>query len=170
LFTVLRIGLGVCLCVCYSAIFTKTNRIYRIFSGCMKGNQKPAYISPKSQLVICSGKWREGSLNKQIINRSNLRPSSRAFIVFWVNILSWNLMVTQGRAQNKHERLKFSSFHLLCIFFIRSHFCPTPWCDNLAVYWYARRTGNNWIYREYLHNIWTFLLPNKPSSNNVENC
>ena len=55
-FTVLRIGLGACLCVCYSAIFTKTNRIYRIFSGCMKGNQKPAYISPKSQLAICSGK------------------------------------------------------------------------------------------------------------------
>ena len=54
-FPVLRIGLGICLCVCYSAIFTKTNRIYRIFSGCMKGNQKPAYISPKSQLVICSG-------------------------------------------------------------------------------------------------------------------
>ena len=52
---VLRIGLGVTLCICYSAIFTKTNRIYRIFNGCMKGNQKPAYISPKSQLLICGG-------------------------------------------------------------------------------------------------------------------
>ena len=52
---VLRLGLGTCLSVCYSAIFTKTNRIYRIFSGCMKGNQKTAYISPKSQLLICSG-------------------------------------------------------------------------------------------------------------------
>ena len=51
----LRLGLGTCLSVCYSAIFTKTNRIYRIFSGCMKGNQKTAYISPKSQLLICSG-------------------------------------------------------------------------------------------------------------------
>ena len=51
----LRIGLGVTLCICYSAIFTKTNRIYRIFNGCMKGNQKPAYISPKSQLLICGG-------------------------------------------------------------------------------------------------------------------
>ncbi|TRY70320.1 hypothetical protein TCAL_08251 [Tigriopus californicus] len=53
--SMIRLGLGLCLCVCYSAIFTKTNRIYRIFHGCMKGNQKPAYISPKSQLVICSG-------------------------------------------------------------------------------------------------------------------
>ena len=51
----LRLGLGTCLSVCYSAILTKTNRIYRIFSGCMKGNQKTAYISPKSQLLICSG-------------------------------------------------------------------------------------------------------------------
>ncbi len=55
-FAVLRFGLGICLCVCYSAIFTKTNRIYRIFHGCMKGNQKPAYISPKSQLLLCFGK------------------------------------------------------------------------------------------------------------------
>jgi len=53
---VLRLGLGVCLCVCYSAIFTKTNRIFRIFHGCLRGNQKPAYISPRSQLLICLGK------------------------------------------------------------------------------------------------------------------
>merc|ERR1719179_99770 len=52
---ILRGGLGLCLCVCYSAIFTKTNRISRIFSNTSKGAQKPKWISPKSQLFICSG-------------------------------------------------------------------------------------------------------------------
>lgn len=53
--TILRGGLGLCLCVCYSAIFTKTNRISRIFSNTHKGAQKPKWISPRSQLAICSG-------------------------------------------------------------------------------------------------------------------
>ena len=76
-----RGGLGLCLCVCYSAIFTKTNRIsrkglkywvvddtrklyftlfkmnsfHRIFNNSTVGAQKPKWISPRSQLAICSG-------------------------------------------------------------------------------------------------------------------
>ncbi|XP_023327303.1 metabotropic glutamate receptor 8 [Eurytemora carolleeae] len=53
--TVLRGGLGFCLCICYSALLTKTNRISRIFSSCAKGNQKPKWISPRSQVLICLG-------------------------------------------------------------------------------------------------------------------
>jgi len=53
--SVLRGGLGLCLCVCYSAIFTKTNRISRIFSGASKGQKNTQWISPRSQLAICSG-------------------------------------------------------------------------------------------------------------------
>ncbi|CAD5122291.1 DgyrCDS10732 [Dimorphilus gyrociliatus] len=52
--TLLRIGLGLSLSVCYSALFTKTNRISRIFNRGIKAMVKrPSYTSPKSQLVIC---------------------------------------------------------------------------------------------------------------------
>ena len=97
-----RGGMGLCLCVCYSAIFTKTNRISRkglqhflsnvitkirciwiflaaqyatqswickylttgnirsrlferIFNNSTVGAQKPKWISPRSQVAICSG-------------------------------------------------------------------------------------------------------------------
>ncbi|XP_071810181.1 metabotropic glutamate receptor 3-like isoform X1 [Asterias amurensis] len=48
-----RIGLGLSFCVCYSALLTKTNRIARIFESASHSAQRPKYISPKSQLVIC---------------------------------------------------------------------------------------------------------------------
>ena len=52
--TVVRIGLGLSLAVCYAAIFTKTNRISRIFNRGVKAMVKrPSYTSPRSQLVIC---------------------------------------------------------------------------------------------------------------------
>ena len=51
----LRLGLGLSLSICYSALFTKTNRISRIFNRGIKAMVKrPSYTSPKSQLVICS--------------------------------------------------------------------------------------------------------------------
>ncbi|CAG0920660.1 unnamed protein product [Notodromas monacha] len=53
--TLQRIGLGVGLCTCYSAIFTKTNRISRIFNQSIKSIKRPSYTSPKSQIVICLG-------------------------------------------------------------------------------------------------------------------
>ncbi|XP_017659151.1 PREDICTED: metabotropic glutamate receptor 2-like, partial [Lepidothrix coronata] len=37
----------------YSALLTKTNRIARIFSGVKEGVQRPRFISPTSQVVIC---------------------------------------------------------------------------------------------------------------------
>lgn len=39
----------------YGALLTKTNRIYRIFNASKLSAQKPTLISPKSQLIICSG-------------------------------------------------------------------------------------------------------------------
>lgn len=53
---VLRLGLGTALCLCYSSILTKTNRISRIFNRGAKGIKRPSYTSPKSQIVICCGK------------------------------------------------------------------------------------------------------------------
>ncbi|XP_037071086.1 metabotropic glutamate receptor 2-like [Pollicipes pollicipes] len=53
--TLLRIGLGLCLNICYSALLTKTNRISRIFNMGTKTIKRPSYTSPKSQLVICAG-------------------------------------------------------------------------------------------------------------------
>lgn len=45
-----RFLLGFCYTICYSAIFTKTNRIARIFRN--RSCQRPKFISPRSQLVI----------------------------------------------------------------------------------------------------------------------
>ncbi|XP_053575730.1 metabotropic glutamate receptor 3 [Bombina bombina] len=51
--TLRRLGLGTSFVVCYSALLTKTNRIARIFSGVKDGAQRPKFISPKSQVIIC---------------------------------------------------------------------------------------------------------------------
>uniref|UniRef100_A0A8C5PLC4 Metabotropic glutamate receptor 3 n=1 Tax=Leptobrachium leishanense TaxID=445787 RepID=A0A8C5PLC4_9ANUR len=51
--TLRRLGLGTSFVVCYSALLTKTNRIARIFNGVTDGAQRPRFISPKSQVVIC---------------------------------------------------------------------------------------------------------------------
>ncbi|RWS02765.1 metabotropic glutamate receptor 7-like protein, partial [Dinothrombium tinctorium] len=52
--TITRVGLSLGLCICYSAILTKTNRISRIFHpGLKNGLKRPSYTSPKSQIVIC---------------------------------------------------------------------------------------------------------------------
>ena len=51
--TLLRLGLGLSLSICYAALFTKTNRISRIFNRGVKAMVKrPSYTSPKSQLMI----------------------------------------------------------------------------------------------------------------------
>ncbi|XP_045023911.1 metabotropic glutamate receptor 2 isoform X3 [Daphnia magna] len=48
-------AIGLCFSVVYAALFTKTNRIARIFRGGKKSAGRPGLISPKSQLVICGG-------------------------------------------------------------------------------------------------------------------
>lgn len=57
---ILRVGLGLCLSMCYSAIFTKTNRISRIFNRGVKSVQRPIYTSPLSQILISLSKWSWG--------------------------------------------------------------------------------------------------------------
>lgn len=49
----LRVGLGLGLSLCYSAIFVKTNRISRIFNCGVKAVSRPIYTSPISQIAIC---------------------------------------------------------------------------------------------------------------------
>lgn len=53
----LRVGLGLCLSLCYSAIFVKTNRISRIFNCGVKAVSRPIYTSPISQIAICLCTW-----------------------------------------------------------------------------------------------------------------
>ena len=48
-------GIGFCFAICYAALLTKTNRIARIFAAAKSTAQRPNFISPKSQLVICAG-------------------------------------------------------------------------------------------------------------------
>lgn len=52
---IMRVGLGLCLSICYSAIFTKTNRISRIFNRGVKSIKRPVYTSPISQVAIALG-------------------------------------------------------------------------------------------------------------------
>jgi len=50
-----RIGIGLAFSMMYAALLTKTNRIARIFESTKKqGKLRPQYISPNSQVVICS--------------------------------------------------------------------------------------------------------------------
>lgn len=50
-----RFGVGFCFTVVYAALLTKTNRISRIFNAGRRTVKRPSFISPKSQLVICTG-------------------------------------------------------------------------------------------------------------------
>ncbi|XP_071961715.1 metabotropic glutamate receptor 3-like [Antedon mediterranea] len=50
--TLRRVGIGISFAMCYSALLTKTNRIARIFNS-TQSPQRPKYISPFSQLIIC---------------------------------------------------------------------------------------------------------------------
>ncbi|XP_071784268.1 metabotropic glutamate receptor 4-like isoform X2 [Asterias amurensis] len=50
-----RIMLGLSVVISYSALYTKTNRVYRIFNSGKRSVRRPKYTSPKSQMVICFG-------------------------------------------------------------------------------------------------------------------
>lgn len=49
-----RFFLGAGFSIVYSALLTKTNRIYRIFTSAKKTRKRPVFISPRSQLIIAS--------------------------------------------------------------------------------------------------------------------
>ncbi|XP_032586038.2 metabotropic glutamate receptor 2 isoform X1 [Drosophila mojavensis] len=49
-----RFAVGFCFTVVYAALLTKTNRIARIFKAGKQSAKRPSFISPKSQLVICT--------------------------------------------------------------------------------------------------------------------
>lgn len=49
----LRFGVSLSLTICLAALFTKTNRLSRIFTSSIKKVRQANYVSPKSQLVIC---------------------------------------------------------------------------------------------------------------------
>ncbi|XP_064643302.1 metabotropic glutamate receptor 3-like isoform X2 [Lineus longissimus] len=49
-----KFGIGLCFSICYGAILTKTNRIARIFRAGKRTVRRPKFISPLSQLLICS--------------------------------------------------------------------------------------------------------------------
>lgn len=50
-----RFGAGFCFTVVYAALLTKTNRISRIFNASKRTAKRPSFITPRSQLIICSG-------------------------------------------------------------------------------------------------------------------
>ncbi|GJQ86872.1 putative receptor family ligand binding region [Trypoxylus dichotomus] len=50
-----RFSAGFCFTVVYAALLTKTNRISRIFNAGKRSAKRPSFISPRSQLIICTG-------------------------------------------------------------------------------------------------------------------
>ena len=46
-------GVSLSLTVCLAALFTKTNRLSRIFNNSIKQVRQASYVSPMSQLIIC---------------------------------------------------------------------------------------------------------------------
>ena len=84
--TVLRIGLGLCLSLCYSAILTKTNRISRIFNQGRKSIKRPKYTSPKSQVAISVGEYYNGdSIALSLSQMLRVSILKRIFV-----LLSWH--------------------------------------------------------------------------------
>ena len=49
-----RLGVGTGFSIIYGALFTKTNRISRIFDSASRSAKRPSFISPKSQVMITS--------------------------------------------------------------------------------------------------------------------
>ncbi|VEL10092.1 unnamed protein product [Protopolystoma xenopodis] len=47
-----RICIGLGFAVMYAPLVTKTNRIYRIFEAASRTTKRPAYVSPRSQIII----------------------------------------------------------------------------------------------------------------------
>jgi len=50
-----RLMAGLSFTIVYGALLTKTNSIARIFNAGKKSARPPRFISPRSQLAICSG-------------------------------------------------------------------------------------------------------------------
>ena len=50
-----RLMLGLSNVISYSALYTKTTRVHRIFNHGKRSVRRPKYTSPKSQMVICFG-------------------------------------------------------------------------------------------------------------------
>lgn len=61
-----RFATGLCFTIVYGALLTKTNRIARIFKAAKQTAKRPSFISPKSQLFICSA-----LIFVQVINSHN---------------------------------------------------------------------------------------------------
>lgn len=80
----LRVGIGLCLSVCYSSIFIKTNRISRIFNQGVKSIQRPLYTSPISQVAISSGKFFAWQVHKILSFQINCPILSLLFCSFGV--------------------------------------------------------------------------------------
>nr|VZI28469.1 unnamed protein product [Spirometra erinaceieuropaei] len=50
-----RVGIGLGFAIMYASLLTKTNRLARIFDAAKRTAKRPAFISPRSQLVIAGG-------------------------------------------------------------------------------------------------------------------
>lgn len=83
-----RLFLGLGTTLSYSALFTKTNRIYRIFEQGKRSVTPPHFISPTSQLVITFG-LTSVQVGPQTLEGEALTSTQRVTLLFWKNIQPW---------------------------------------------------------------------------------
>ncbi len=102
-----RIGIGLGFSMMYAALLTKTNRIARIFESTKKqGKLRPQYISPNSQVVICSCLILV-QLLLSLLWIAYERPS--------VDFISYERLVILKCQMNKHSFLYSLTYNVLLV-------------------------------------------------------
>ncbi|CAF3188745.1 unnamed protein product, partial [Rotaria sp. Silwood2] len=102
-----RLGIGLGFSMMYAALLTKTNRIARIFESTKKqGKLRPQYISPNSQVAICSCLILV-QLLLSLLWLAYERPS--------VDLIAYDRSVTLKCHMNKHSFLFSLTYNVLLV-------------------------------------------------------
>ncbi|CAF1187223.1 unnamed protein product [Rotaria magnacalcarata] len=155
-----RLGIGLGFSMMYAALLTKTNRIARIFESTKKqGKLRPQYISPNSQVAICSS---------LILVQLLLSLLWLAYEHPAVDFVAYDRSVTLKCQMNKHSFLYSLTYNVLLVlvctmYAIRTRKVPENfnetkfigftcyttciiWLAFLPIYFTAYETGRHQIH------------------------
>ena len=148
---------GIAFCMCYSPLFLKTNRIYRIFCNAQTSVARPNLISPQSQLclllniigvqVLLGIVWMLGTAKKitKVYDKQNgvvtHHCSNRALSlvlnmllsVFFMCCCTWYAFKTRNFPKNYNES-KYIAFTMYLTFLAWAVFLPTYFSANELSY------------------------------------
>ncbi|CAF3531494.1 unnamed protein product [Rotaria sordida] len=155
-----RLGIGLAFSMMYAALLTKTNRIARIFESTKKqGKLRPEYISPHSQVVICSC---------LIMVQLLLSLLWLAYERPYVDMIAYERLVILKCHMNKYSFLFSLSYNVLLVlictmYAVRTRKVPENfnetkfigftcyttcilWLAFLPIYFTAHETGRHHVY------------------------